>query len=238
MTDERTDEQMTPLVSPTPSDDASIDQEIQDLLAVDPSPEFEAKVRTRVATEAETSGWRFGWLPVAAGTAVVAVLVLAVIVSRPEPTMVDASPDPVSTAARTTDPIPPPALTPASPPEEVLTTGSLPSPQSAPESDAPRSASVSTVQRPTPNELAPTARSAPPPSIPATLPPGPPRFARIVISTGEATALRRLFAQVRAREVTVPAPADSPGPVAALESPAEILIPRLSIEPMTLALID
>ena len=59
----------------------TLDREIAGLLAVDPSPEFVAKVRERVAGEPEPGMWRFGW--VAAGAAAVAVLALAVVASRP-----------------------------------------------------------------------------------------------------------------------------------------------------------
>jgi hypothetical protein len=56
-----------------------IDQEIQDALKVDPSPEFLARVRTRIANEPAPSAWRWSWT-VAAG-AVAASVVVAIVLS-------------------------------------------------------------------------------------------------------------------------------------------------------------
>ena len=58
------------------------DQEIRDALNVDPSPEFLARVRTRIATEPAPSPWRWS-RTIAASGAMAAALVVAVIVSRP-----------------------------------------------------------------------------------------------------------------------------------------------------------
>jgi hypothetical protein len=63
------------------SSDTSLDREIEAMLAVEPSPEFVSRVRTRIA-EAPVSGWPMGWTGVAAGSVVVAVVV-AVVISRP-----------------------------------------------------------------------------------------------------------------------------------------------------------
>ena len=52
----------------------SLDREIEDLLAVDPSPEFVAKVRQRVAAEPAPSSWRLSWRLVAAGVGLAAVV--------------------------------------------------------------------------------------------------------------------------------------------------------------------
>ena len=59
-----------------------IDDEIKDALNVDPSPEFLARVRTRIAKEPAPAAWRGSWTLAAAG-AMAAVVVVAVIVSRP-----------------------------------------------------------------------------------------------------------------------------------------------------------
>ena len=59
-----------------------IDDEIKDALNVDPSPEFLACVRTRIAKESAPPAWRGSWTLAAAG-AMAAVVVVAVIVSRP-----------------------------------------------------------------------------------------------------------------------------------------------------------
>jgi len=52
----------------------SLDREIEDLLAVEPSPEFVAKVRQRVAAEPAPSLWWQSWRPVAAGVGLAAVV--------------------------------------------------------------------------------------------------------------------------------------------------------------------
>lgn len=57
-----------------------IDQEIRDALKVDPSPEFVARVRTRIASEPAPSAWRWSWA-LAAGGAVAAVVIGAMVMS-------------------------------------------------------------------------------------------------------------------------------------------------------------
>lgn len=62
-----------------------IDREIDDALAavnVDPSPDFVARVRARVAREPAPRSW-FAWTPIAAGTLAAAVVVGAILLSRP-----------------------------------------------------------------------------------------------------------------------------------------------------------
>jgi hypothetical protein len=58
-----------------------IDEEIRAALDVDPSPEFLARVRTRIAAEHAPPAWRWSW-GVAAACALTAALVVATIVSR------------------------------------------------------------------------------------------------------------------------------------------------------------
>lgn len=68
------------------SDDArnrsAIDREIEAALSVDPSPEFVARVRARVANDPAPVGWRLPWLITVAGAAAAAVVIL-VVVSHP-----------------------------------------------------------------------------------------------------------------------------------------------------------
>ncbi|HET9362038.1 MAG TPA: hypothetical protein VFO58_19935 [Vicinamibacterales bacterium] len=72
-----------------PLNDETLEREIEAALAVDPSPEFLAKVRARVAEEERPAGWPLRW-HWAAGTVVTAVaVVLAVYAWRePEPSAV------------------------------------------------------------------------------------------------------------------------------------------------------
>jgi hypothetical protein len=58
------------------------DQEIRDALRVDPSPEFLARVRTRIAGEPAPSAWRWSWTVAAVG-ALAALVLIAVVLSRP-----------------------------------------------------------------------------------------------------------------------------------------------------------
>ena len=67
-----------------------IDQEIRDALKADPSPEFLARVRTRIASEPAPSAWRWSWT-VAAASARAAAVAIAVMVSRPEPPLAPTS---------------------------------------------------------------------------------------------------------------------------------------------------
>ena len=62
--------------------DRALDRELQSILAVDPSPEFAARVRTRIASEPQRSAAWSMWMFAAAATAVVAI---AVVVSRGVP---------------------------------------------------------------------------------------------------------------------------------------------------------
>ncbi len=58
----------------------NIDRELQAALDVDPSPEFVARVRMRIASEPPPRRWGFAWMVVAAGAA--AAVVVAVVVTR------------------------------------------------------------------------------------------------------------------------------------------------------------
>lgn len=52
-----------------------LDREIESLFTVEPSPEFVARVRARVAEEPEPGGWRAPWMFAVAGTVTVAIVV-------------------------------------------------------------------------------------------------------------------------------------------------------------------
>src|SRR4029453_17116177 len=71
----------------------SLDREIESLLATEPSPEFLARVRTRVAGEPDPRRWRAPWMWAIAAGAVTAVVVGMIawpargpVVPSPEPT--------------------------------------------------------------------------------------------------------------------------------------------------------
>jgi hypothetical protein len=64
-----------------------IDRDIRDALNVDPSPEFLARVRTRIANEPAPSAWRWSWTVAAAG-AMAASVIAAVILMPVRETMI------------------------------------------------------------------------------------------------------------------------------------------------------
>jgi hypothetical protein len=63
--------------------DAVLAQEIERALAVDPSPEFVARVRTRVHGERVGSAWAFPWTMVAASAAAAVIVMISVGVLIP-----------------------------------------------------------------------------------------------------------------------------------------------------------
>ncbi len=71
--------------------DEALEREIENALAVDPSPEFLARVRTRIAIESSTpAAWRLPWRVVGIGTLVTTVgltLVIAWSVREPNPVL-------------------------------------------------------------------------------------------------------------------------------------------------------
>jgi hypothetical protein len=73
-----------------------IARDIARALAVDPSPEFVARVRTQIANEPAPAVWRISWRTVcfAGGPVIAAAIVLAVVLMRP-----DHAPAPVENTA-------------------------------------------------------------------------------------------------------------------------------------------
>ena len=241
--------------SPPPrGGDDPLDRDLRRLLAVDPSPAFQARVRARVAGEPPPNAWRAGRLWMAFGTAA-AALVLAVAVFRPEA----------------------PADTGAEPGLEIARAGDTATPSSGaaarPRGDGPAAdRSPAAIAEPTaatrpafPGAPATEPRGAAVPPRATAPPPGPPRFTRVVFSERERGALRQLLAQARNRPVVVPVPAEVGAsvvsgeppaalditpigiepparleipPVVTLEPPARLEIPPITIEPLNLALLD
>jgi hypothetical protein len=82
--------------------ESAIDCEVQAMLAVDPSPEFVARVRTRIMEEPQPSASWLSWLSwkSAAVVAVAALVVLAAVMARPRETVRS---QPVERRASSTD---------------------------------------------------------------------------------------------------------------------------------------
>ena len=69
-----------------PLNDPALVRDLESLLAVDPSPEFVARVRTRIANEPEPARWRLAWVAVPAmGMCIVLITTVMVMWSRPDP---------------------------------------------------------------------------------------------------------------------------------------------------------
>jgi hypothetical protein len=93
-------------------DDQSLRREIESALDVDPSPEFLAKVRTRIAAEPGPSPWRLAWVMVPASAVVVIAATLLSPRSEPSGTSAEEIVQPVATHASASDPEPAPGLSP------------------------------------------------------------------------------------------------------------------------------
>jgi hypothetical protein len=65
-----------------PLNDAALEQEVEALVSVQPSPEFVARVRSRVAEESMSVGWGWRW-PIAAVATTVAVAVVGIVLWQP-----------------------------------------------------------------------------------------------------------------------------------------------------------
>jgi hypothetical protein len=88
-----------------------VDRDIQRLLAVDPPPEFQARVRIRLSEEPQRSRLGIGWF-VSGAAGLAAGAVLAVFISSPDD-VAPRAPDPVAPAvqpAAAAEPAPPPSV--------------------------------------------------------------------------------------------------------------------------------
>ena len=256
MTDERRG------TSPAPhGGDDPLDRELRRLLAVDPSPAFEARVRARVAAEPAANGWRAGRLRLTFGAAAAALVVAVALLGPEPPADVGDGSGPGTERAGGIAPTSSGAATrtvslpgvPVGPNAPERTGGATPTTSGA----APRAVSLPGVPV-GPNAPEPAVPRAPrtefraaagPPRVTAA-PPSAPMFTRVVFSANERDALRRLLAQAGNRPVVLPVPAttrpDATGeapprfdasPIA-LEPPAGLEIPPIAIEPLSLALLE
>jgi cytochrome c556 len=69
-----------------PLTDGEIDRALAAALAVDPSPEFVARVRMRIASEPEPSDWRFSWV-FAAGACTLAIAMAVTLMQMNDPAL-------------------------------------------------------------------------------------------------------------------------------------------------------
>jgi TonB family protein len=83
--------------SDDPLTESALEREIEGALAVDPSPEFVARVRAGVAAAPPPAGWRVRWVLSAAATIVV-MLIVTFVASRSRPPQTPASVQPSPSA--------------------------------------------------------------------------------------------------------------------------------------------
>jgi hypothetical protein len=185
--------------------DSALDREIERALAVEPSPEFVARVRTSIAIEPSTHPvWRLSWTFAGAGAAVAAI-VFALVVSWPERT--------VAPAPRLVQVAPPAPVAPQ--PSAV----SDPSTVRSPEAVARRAHKpVALQQDASPSTKAFAFQTSEP---------------EILIDSREAAALQRLISGVRDGRVDLSPVLHATTPTA-MELPpiTDLIIAPLSIEPL------
>ena len=209
-------------------DRSDVDRELQQALDVDPSPEFLARVRTRIASEPAPSGWRAWWMLAVGAAAAAAVIAVAVLISRqtiaPAPTeSVASKSEPATSEPVTSEPAKPTAPTQATTNRDAAAVDGRASRDQDPHQAEPRaraSQEPRVVAR-APRDVAPGDSSSEP------------ARAAVLLDAREVAMLRRLIAGVGAGRIDLK-PVMAPGPFSIAETaPLEdILIAPLSIEPL------
>ena len=198
MDDRRPDNAMT---------DAGLERDIERALAVEPSPEFLARVRAELAAQPESMPWRIAWTWLAAGS-VVAAITAAIVLSRPaapQPrNVLEPAPRATTTAAKTA-----PAKPAATP--QI----SLPPTPDSHVRDVPRRRfpSLTSVAERTPREEP-----------------------EVLIAKDEAAALKRLMRGLNQGVVEPSAAGDGPNGVQPIQPPIPIVVaPMAAVSPITIA---
>jgi hypothetical protein len=86
-----------------PLTETALDREIAEALAVDPSPEFVARIRQRVAGQPAPVAWPVSWTVYAGALAAAAAVVLLVLSRGPQPAMVPLGARAIPAAGRSPD---------------------------------------------------------------------------------------------------------------------------------------
>ena len=185
--------------------DAALDRELEAALAVDPSPEFVARVRTRVQTQRNAAWSALPWGFAAAAGAI--VVVAAVVVGMSRAGRFERAQD-LSSGVKS--PVPNSQdLSPAPPASPIA-------------KDTPVAQDHSRAPRTTPrNAVAPSTRRNAPRNEPEML-----------VSADEARALRRLFADVRKGLIDLSSLQEVAPATAALQPPSEIAFAPIVFEPI------
>ena len=180
-----------------------IDDEIRKALDVEPSPQFLARVRTRIVAEPAPSAWRWSWTVAAAG-AMAAVLLSALIVSR-RPETISTGPAPVAQPFKA----------------ENRNAGITPTDQRAPALEP----AIAEVKRRTASR-----RSS---DAPVRLKPDTTDSAILLLDPAETRALQALIAGVHAGRIELAAAqASAPAAPMELQAVTDIVIAPITIEPI------
>jgi hypothetical protein len=213
----------------TDSAGAAIDREIQAALAVDPSPEFLARVRTRILTEPAGDASWLSWKLVASG-AIAALIVIAVVVTRQGEYRPNARPEPFDS----------PLILSPSKDEPLAQDRPVVSLNLVPSKDEPLAQDRSVEGR----ARTPAWRADQPPprlrrSAEASAKAEAPQARRrpepeVLLDPAETRALRRLIAAARGGSLDLPAALLAATPTAMDLPPIDaIVIPPLIIDPLT-----
>jgi hypothetical protein len=185
--------------------DSALDREIERALAVEPSPDFVARVRTSIASEPPRPAWHLSWAFAGAGAAVAAI-VFALVVAWPERTVAPA-----------------PMIVQVAPPAPVA-----PQPSAVPDASTVRSPEAVALQRPKKAVARQqgASRSTKAFAFQTSEP-------EILIDSREAAALQRLITGVRDGRVDLSPVLHATTPTA-MELPpiTDLIIAPLSIEPL------
>lgn len=180
--------------STDPLTDSTLEHEIEAALSVEPSPEFLARVRTRMASEPAQAVWRLRWAVAVTGVVLTPIAILIVLLTLPRSSVErDRVVIPAARVQKNVEP----AVT--SPPSAVDVT---------PLRLVTRGSRV-------PARL--TARRTEP---------------EVLISSGEAAALRKLFADISERRIESSLLPDALTTATALTRIREIAIEPITVNPL------
>jgi hypothetical protein len=184
--------------------DAALARDLEAALAVDPSPDFVARVRTRVQDERDAAWFPPAWALAAAG----ALVVVAAIVGLPRPNVSQVTTDAPAVRHHSPAPRRDAAVATSIGPAPRQDAAAAPPVSRVKNREAPRRAAVVSVRRS-------ASRDQP----------------ELLIEAGEARALQQLFSDVRQGLIDLTS-LHQVAAAATLQPPSEIAFPPITIEPV------